>query len=131
MYIQNLLSELEQTQNAGIRYQVPRWLPFRDRVTFYRDGKILFERFCYGESAGLIFTMWGSANAADDALEWDYESCADSKKTEAPKKLCACEDGALFFDDKLKTPWARDAVLAHDAQNGYPKKGFLGLFKRK
>ncbi len=33
---------------------------FRDRVTVYYDGTLLFERYCYGESAGLT----GSCRAA-------------------------------------------------------------------
>ena len=72
---------------AGIRYEKSGRHHFRDRVTVYRDGKLLFERFCYGEAAGLVFSMKGRGEG-ENAV-WDYDSCAVSAKTEAPKVLTA------------------------------------------
>lgn len=128
MIYDDILARAEAAGAAGLLYQVPRTLPFRDRVTFYRDGKILFERYCYGESAGLIFTMWGSGTPGSDDIAWDYDACANSKKTEAPKQLCGQNGTDIFFDGKLKTPWTlTETVKSSTGGVGFLKK----LFRKK
>lgn len=97
---------------------------FRDRVTVYRDGKVLFERFCYGEAAGRVCALW--APGADEAgrILWDYGACAYSGKDEAPKALTGAGRGALVFDGK-PVLWQPAADLPTDPANGY---GALRMF---
>ena len=93
-------SELSRSVAAqkcvGIRYQQDGRHAFRDRVTVYYDGKVLFERFCYGESAGLVFTMWAEETAEDGTILWNYAACPNSHKTEAPKQLTGGDERALL-----------------------------------
>lgn len=88
---------------------------YRDRVRVYRDGRLLFERFCYGEAAGLVFSMWGKA---EQPIDWQYDACAHSQKTEVPKALTDSVDGALLFDDKAAL-WKESEALKTNAANGY------------
>ena len=86
---------------------------YRDRITVYRDGRLLFERFCYGEAAGLVFKLW--APGADDtgAPQWDFSKCnVTNARDEVPHQLTGAGQGGLVFDgrpgrwecvDKLKT----------------------------
>ncbi len=80
---------------------------FRDRITVYAKGNILFERFCYGEAAGIVFTMDADKAEENGEIVWNYDACQNSKKTDAPKKLTNISDDFenLFFDEK-ETPWA-------------------------
>ena len=42
------------------------WRPdFRDCLLFYLDGRIRFERYCYGEAACLVFSVWAHGFDAD------------------------------------------------------------------
>ena len=53
---------------------------------------------------------------------WDYDSCAVSAKTEAPKVLTGGSETSLLFDGKQWT-WDVEALLKTDSANGY------GLFR--
>lgn len=98
---------------------------FSDRVTVYRDGRVLFERFCHGEAAGQVCELW--ADGADGAgrIHWDYDACAYSGKTEAPKTLTGAGHGALVFDGK-PVLWHPAGDKATDKAHGYgPVKMFF------
>ncbi|MEG0897863.1 MAG: hypothetical protein RSD23_03575 [Ruthenibacterium sp.] len=116
---------------VGFRFQQDGRHAFRDRVTVYTDGKIFFERFCYGESAGLVFTLWADGADADGMILWNYAACPNSHKTEAPKKLTGGDETALFFDEKA-LPWSLDSALNSDKANGYHTRGgaFFRLFRK-
>ena len=47
-----IIADVKAAKCAGFRYQRAGHQRYRDRVTVYRDGRLLFERFCYGEAAG-------------------------------------------------------------------------------
>lgn len=115
MSFNEVIAKIKKEKLAAIRYQREGQGNYRDRVTVYYDGKIYFERFCYGEAAGLVLSMWGTAN---DELRWKYESCNHSQKEQAPKQLTAFNGEALFFDDKSPA-WQGKEHLKTDSANGY------------
>ena len=49
---------------CGCRYEKELETHFRDCLLFYIDGRIRFERYCYGEAACLVFSLW--ANGLDE-----------------------------------------------------------------
>ena len=127
MNLAQLTAAVSAQKCAGWRYQQSGRHPFRDRITVYADGKILFERFCYGEAAGKVFIMWGSGADENGALQWDYESCPNSHKTEAPKQLTDAAETALILDGKADA-WTRTECLKTDPENGYTL--FKKLFRK-
>lgn len=125
--IQEIAALAATEKLAGIRYQKNARAGFRDRITVYRDGKLLFERFCYGESAGFVFDMRGAGAGEDGILLWDYDACVNSHKHEAPVRLSGGDAHALLFDDR-SAPWEEDARLKSDTAHGYNAMG--GIFGR-
>ncbi|MEG0339011.1 MAG: hypothetical protein RR573_03745 [Oscillospiraceae bacterium] len=112
-----ILDEIKAEKLAAIRFQKTGHNKYRDRITVYMDGKILFERFCYGEAAGLVLSMWG--NAAQPIV-WHYDKCNHSQKNEAPKALDVCEQLSLMFDGK-NDKWECTEKLKSDSKNGYSR----------
>ncbi len=43
---------------------------FRDRVTVYYDGSLFFERYCYGESAGLTGSCRATGMDEEGVIQW-------------------------------------------------------------
>ena len=83
-----IIADVKAAKCAGFRYQRAGHQRYRDRVTVYRDGRLLFERFCYGEAAGLVFKLW--APGADDtgAPQWDFSKCnVTNARDEVPHQL--------------------------------------------
>ena len=60
-------------RGCGRRYEKALETHFRDCMLFYLDGRIRFERYCYGEAACLVFSVWGHGIDADGKLQWDLE----------------------------------------------------------
>ena len=112
---------------VGARYQQSGRHAFRDRLTVYFDGKILFERFCYGEAAGLVFSLWAPATAENGEILWDWSSCQNSHKEEAPRRLTGGDGSALLLDEK-QAPWERTELLQSDVPHGYSAVG--GVLRR-
>jgi hypothetical protein len=46
---------------------------FRDRITVYYDGTLFFERYCYGESAGLTGSCRASGMDEEGVISWQTE----------------------------------------------------------
>ncbi len=94
------LQQMRTQKLSAIIFQKSGRNAFRDRITFFNDENILFERFCYGEAAGLVFTL--SANKIDEEnnILWDYDACNNSKKTDAPIKFKIEDSNNISFDDK-------------------------------
>ncbi len=111
---------------VGFTYQRRAKAGFRDRFTVYKDGKIFFERFCYGEAAGPVFDMWAYSVGDDGTVEWDYDSCLNSNKMQAPVRLSGGDVQSLEMDEKT-IPWDCVIKLKKDPKNGYG--GILGFFK--
>ncbi|MEG1476798.1 MAG: hypothetical protein RSC38_03595 [Oscillospiraceae bacterium] len=121
MKFEDLIKNINQNKLAGCIYQRAGQGKYRDRVSVYRDGKIFFERFCYGEAAGLVFSMWGMLG---DEIKWQYEACAHSQKTEVPQKLSGIQAKALLFDGK-PVLWEETDELKSDSANGYSRLAML------
>ena len=47
---------------------------FRDRITIYYDGSLFFERYCYGESAGLTGSCRASGMDEEGVINWQTEN---------------------------------------------------------
>lgn len=93
---------------------------FRDCLFLYRDGRIRLERSCYGEAAGLVFSVWAAPLGEDGALAWqDLPTTA----ADVPQAITGMADGALWLDDK-PAPWSCTEVLDSDRAHGYRKKRF-------
>lgn len=128
-YTVQIINHITQLNAHSVRYQTPRRLHYRDRVTFNTDGTLFFERFNYGESAGLVFTLNGTFDTQSDTLNWDYASCSYCKESDVPHVISAFDENTICFDDKLRTPWELDNVdkSALKKTGGFFKK----LFTRK
>ena len=89
---------------CGRRYEKELETHFRDCLLFYLDGRIRFERYCYGEAACLVFSVWAHGFDADGNILWDREPEFESQKTAIPRVLTDIqEDGnALQFDGAFK-----------------------------
>lgn len=110
MDFNTVISDIVAHKLAGRSYEKSGHGKFRDRITVRRDGLMIFERFNYGEAAGLVCTMEAKGLNAEGAIAWDYARCDYTGKKEAPATLTAIEDSALFFDGKA-VPWLPEKDL--------------------
>lgn len=119
MDFSQVISEIRDAKCVGFRYQRAGHTRYRDRVTVYYDGRILFERFCYGEAAGLVFSLWAESADASGAPQWDFSKCnVTSARDEAPHQLTGAGEGGLVFDGK-PVCWECTERLRSDKANGY------------
>ena len=109
---------------CGRRYEKEMETHFRDCLLFYLDGRIRFERYCYGEAACLVFSVWAHGLDADGSILWDKEPEFESQKTALPRRLTKAEDGVLYFDD-ARWKWEPAADLKLDEKNGYTRLRML------
>ena len=67
MKFDKIQKQVRQQRCAGFSYaQEKPAAGFRDVVTVYCDGRLLFERFCAGEAAGRVCALW-APGGADEA----------------------------------------------------------------
>ncbi len=125
MDFSQVLSDIKTAKLAGRRYEIGRRGKFRDLITVRRDGALFFERYNYGESAGIVYKMQAAALGDDDEILWNYDSTNYTDKYDAPKKLTGYQDGALYFDEK-SVPWNRQADLKRMQGMGFFKMLFGG-----
>ena len=119
MKFDNIQKQVKQQRCAGFSYaQENPAAGFRDMVTVYCDGRLLFERFCAGEAAGRVCALW-APEGADEAgrIRWDYGACAYSGAQQAPKALTGAGAGGLVFDGRPYR-WALCEQRKTDRQNG-------------
>ena len=96
-----IAEDLKRKGQAGRRFEREGHGRFRDCLTVCRSGRFLFERFCYGEAAGLVCLVWGAGLGPDGAIDW--EACPQSEAGELPLRLTAAlPDGALEMDGQKK-----------------------------
>ena len=112
-----LIQELKESKYAGCRYEKEGHQKFRDCVTLCRNGKFLFERYCYGEAAGKVCEMTAEGASGEGEINWNYGQSDYSLKTEAPVKLTAVEGDTLLFDGK-NTLWQPVEQLKQVPQAG-------------
>ena len=95
-------------------------------------GRIRFERYCYGEAACLVFSVWAHGFDADGNILWDREPEFESQKTAIPRVLTDIqEDGnALQFDGAFKR-YVKTEEFDEDKPNGYGKFKVFWLKRKK
>lgn len=113
---------------CGNRYQKDFHDKFRDCVSFYIDGKLKFERFCYGEGACLVYGVWGTMKE-DGTIVYKQPFDSAVEPEALPKQITKIEDDGetLYFDENWKK-WIVKAELTSDKLNGYTP--FKCLIKR-
>lgn len=100
-------------------YETTYDMTFRDCVSFYIDGKLKFERFCYGEGACLVFGAFATLKE-DGEIVYNQPLNVEVKEEDLPKKITKTEENVLYFDDQPKQ-WKLSAHLREDKLNGYTK----------
>lgn len=105
---------------CGRRYEKELETHFRDCLLFYLDGKIRFERYCYGEAAGLVFGVWARGFDEEDNILWDNISDFEMARKALPQRLTNVEENgnALQFDGARKR-YLLTEEFSSDKPNGY------------
>lgn len=122
MDFSDIIEELKRQKTAAFSYEKSGQNRFRDKLVIGQNGKLLFERYNYGEAAGLVFSMWGTAGA-EGVIHWDTEKAADyAGKNEAPARLTGAMGATgLEFDGK-KQSWERKQAV-----KSWPEAGLSRL----
>ncbi|MDD4850979.1 MAG: hypothetical protein PHO10_09830 [Gemmiger sp.] len=117
--------------DCGCRYEKEWETHFRDCLLFYIDGRIRFERYCYGEAACLVFAAWASGFDAAGKILYDKEPEFEVDQKALPRVLTDIqEDGAaLQFDGQFKR-YLKTEQFASDKPNGYAGLKLLFLKKK-
>ncbi len=99
----------------------------RDRLIFFRDGKIKFETFCYGEAATKTFECFSALPMSSDGkLSWP-ENIRPPREIKPPEYIRELSKEKLTVEDK-QFIWNRIEERKRDSENGY---GFLrSMFMR-
>lgn len=95
---------------------------FRDRITVYYDGMLFFERYCFGESAGLTGSCWATGLSEAGHPQWVTENVPKVVVDGLPDRLDTADATALRFCGS-EDVW--DCIDKLKKDNGY------SLFKRK
>ncbi len=93
----------------------------RDRMIFYRDGRIKFETYCYGEAATLTFECFSAEPMSSDGkLYWpkDIKPPRDIKPPAYIRELSVEQ----LTVENFQFIWNRIEERSTDSANGY---GFL------
>jgi len=106
-------------------------MDFQDCIFFYIDGKMRFERACYGEAAGLVFEVWASGFDEDGFIQWIDKPKYDSYNAALPVQLTDIQDNgnALQFDEKFKR-FVKINEITSDSERGYTKWRLLRLRRK-
>jgi hypothetical protein len=105
---------------CGCRYEKEHENHVRDCLLFYLDGRIRFERYCYGEAACLVFGVWGSGIDPDGSLHWDQEPKYPQEQAALPRRITEVQQQgqALVVDGQPKR-YVKTEELTQDRENGY------------
>ncbi len=103
---------------AALCYEKEGNTKFRDRVTLFYDGKLLFERFCWGEAAGLVFAAWAEKVEPDGAIGWKQPLDAAIKPGDLPAAIASADRQALTFD-QAPARWLLETEKKSDPAHGY------------
>lgn len=119
-------------RGCGRRYEKELETHFRDCMLFYLDGRIRFERYCYGEAACLVFSVWGHGIDADGKLLWDREPEFESQQTALPRYLTDVqEDGKALQFDGARKQYILTEEFDEDKLNGYSKFKVFWMKRKK
>lgn len=111
---------------CGTVYERELQPEFQDRLFFYYDGKIRFERACYGEAAGRVFEVWASGIDEAGNINWIDKPKYDSFLAALPGTLTDIQESAnaLQFDGKFKR-FVFVSDFKNDPEHGYSKLKML------
>lgn len=117
---------------CGQRFEKELETHFRDCMLFYLDGRVRFERYCYGEAACLVFSVWGHGLDADGKILWDTEPEFESQQTALPRVLTDVQENghALQFDGARKRFLLTES-FEEDKPNGYSRFKVWWLKRKK
>lgn len=118
--------------DCGSRYEKELETHFRDCLLFYIDGRIRFERYCYGEAACLVFSAW--AHGLDDTgkILWDAEPEFEVDQKALPRVLTDIqEEGNALQFDGLRKRYVKTEVFAQDKPNGYGRLKLFFLHRKR
>lgn len=104
---------------CGRRYEKEYVNKYRDLLTIYCDGKVLFSRYCYGEAACLVMEVRGH-DAGPRGLVWEAIPDWAAKDPPLPRLLTKEENGVLWFDES-RLKWEVLEDLKTDAKHGYSR----------
>ena len=105
---------------CGRRYEKELETHFRDCLLFYLDGRIKFERYCYGEAACLVFSVWAHGLDENGKILWDKEPEFETDLKALPRVLTDVQEecSALQFDGMRKR-YVLTEEFDTDKMNGY------------
>lgn len=115
---------------CGRRYEKEYINKFRDCITFYFDENVLFQRYCYGEGACLVFQVWGKF-CSDGTITYKqpFDSLVDPAAL--PKAVTDLQQNILYCDGQ-RFKWEQIAELSSDKANGYSGlRVALGKLRKK
>ena len=117
---------------CGQRFEKELETHFRDCMLFYLDGRVRFERYCYGEAACLVFSVWGRGLDEDGSILWEKEPEFESQQAALPRGLTDVQEGgtALQFDGARKRYLLTES-FEEDKANGYSKFKVWWLKRKK
>ena len=118
--------------SCGRRYEKELETHFRDCLLFYLDGRIKFERYCYGEAACLVFSVWAHGLDETGKILWDKEPPFETDQKALPRVLTDVqEEGTALQFDGLRKRYVLTEEFDTDKMNGYSRfKVFLLRQKR-
>ena len=101
-------------------------------MLFHLDGRVRFERYCYGEAACLVFSVWGRGLDEDGSILWEKEPEFESQQTALPRVLTDVQEGgaALQFEGARKRYLLTES-FEEDKANGYSKFKVWWLKRKK
>lgn len=108
MDFEAVLQQLKAKKIAACRYEREGHRKFRDCVLVGKNRRLLFQRYSWGEAAGLVFEMGAAIPGPGEEIEWNLGATSNPGREEAPKQLTGFEDGALLFDG-LPAKWLPEA----------------------
>ena len=119
--------------SCGRRYEKELETHFRDCLLFYLDGRIKFERYCYGEAACLVFSVWAHGLDEEGRIRWDKEPEFETDQKALPRVLTDVQDeGTALQFDGLRKRYVLTEEFDTDKMNGYSRfKVFLLRQKRR
>ena len=100
---------------------------FRDCLLFYIDGRIRFERYCYGEAACLVFSLWANGLDETGKILWVKEPEFEVDQKAIPRVITDVqENGTALQVDNQRKRYVKTEEFDEDKPNGYGRfKVFL------
>ncbi len=103
-------------------YEKERETKFRDQLRFYIDGKIIFERYCYGEAAGMVASLISEGIDEDGRIIWKMRENSSIPGNPPPSMLTNASENfeTLQFDEQFKK-YKKLGEFSSDSSRGYGK----------